>query len=118
MKSDPQYSATIVYNTFPWPTASEKQRQHIESLAQAILDVREMYPELNLAQMYSPETMPQALQEAHTALDLAVDKLYQSKPFADNEQRLQLLFTLYAELAVQNPDAQAEYVDEEEREND
>ena len=118
MKSDPQYSASIVYNTFPWPAANEKQRQHIESLAQTVLDVRETYPELTLAQMYSPETMPKPLQNAHTALDMAVDKLYQNKPFADDEQRLQLLFTLYAKLVAQAPGAQVDYADEEESEDD
>ena len=83
-----------------------------------MLDVRETYPELTLAQMYSPETMPQPLQDAHTALDTAVDRLYQNKPFADDEQRLQLLFTLYAKLVKQNPGVQADYADEEEGEDD
>ena len=118
LKSDYRYSRDLCYNTFPWPSATEKQQQHIESLAQTVLDVRETYPELTLAQMYSPETMPQPLQDAHTALDIAVDRLYQNKPFADDEQRLQLLFTLYAKLVKQNPGAQADYTDEEESEDD
>ena len=113
-----RYSATIVYNTFPWPSATEKQQQHIESLAQTVLDVRETYPELTLAQMYSPKTMPQQLQDAHTALDMAVDRLYQNKPFADDEQRLQLLFTLYAKLVKQHPSVQADYTVEQESEDD
>lgn len=113
-----RYSRDLCYNTFPWPATNEKQRQHIESLAQTVLDVRETYPELTLAQMYSPETMPEPLQDAHTALDMAVDKLYQNKPFADDEQRLQLLFTLYAKLVAQAPRAQADYADEEESEDD
>lgn len=117
LKSDYSYSPAA-YNTFPWPASNETQRQNIESLAQTVLDVREMYPELNLAQMYSPETMPQPLQDAHTALDIAVDRLYQNKPFADDEQRLQLLFTLYAKLVKQNPGVQADYADEEEGEDD
>ena len=118
LKSDYRYSRDLCYNTFPWPSATEKQQQHIESLAQTVLDVRETYPELTLAQMYSPETMPQPLQDAHTALDIAVDRLYQNKPFADDEQRLQLLFTLYAKLVKQNPGVQADYADEEEGEDD
>ena len=118
LKSDYRYSRDLCYNTFPWPSATEKQRQHIESLAQTVFDVRETYPELTLAQMYSPETMPQPLQDAHTALDMAVDRLYQNKPFADDEQRLQLLFTLYAKLVKQSPGTQADYADEEESEDD
>ncbi len=93
-----RYSASIVYNTFPWPETNEKQRRHIEELAQEVLDVREMYPEMTLAQLYNPETMPEDLQKAHTALDIAVDKLYQKKDFASDDERLQLLFGLYAKL--------------------
>ena len=47
-----------------------------------------------------------------------MDKLYQTKPFADDEQRLQLLFTLYAKLVAQAPGAQVDYMDEEESEDD
>ncbi|MFI3272047.1 MAG: DNA methyltransferase [Pseudomonadota bacterium] len=98
LKSDYRYSASIVYNTFPWPEATKTQEHTIEELAQEVLDIREMYPDMTLAQLYNPETMPKDLQEAHTTLDLAVDTLYQSKPFADDDARLQMLFARYAKL--------------------
>ncbi len=98
LKSDYRYSASIVYNTFPWPQASQKQQTEIESLAQNILDIRDYYPDMTLAQMYNPETMPEDLQKAHTALDVAVDALYRKKPFADDAERLQVLFKMYEEL--------------------
>lgn len=41
LKSDYRYSAKLVYNNFPWPTADEKQQETIEKLAQKILDARE-----------------------------------------------------------------------------
>ncbi len=41
MKSDYQYSATIVYNNYPWPEpVSEKQRAAVERAAQRVLAVR------------------------------------------------------------------------------
>ncbi len=111
-----RYSASIVYNTFPWPNATKQQEKAIEALAQAVLDTRERYPDMTLAQMYDPDTMPKPLQEAHAALDVSVDRLYQTKPFADDEQRLQLLFKLYAQLVAQKPAAEAG--EEEEDDND
>ena len=44
IKSDFQYSIGIVYNTFPWPDASNAQRTKIRTLAQAVLDARREFP--------------------------------------------------------------------------
>jgi len=45
MKSDYQYSNTIVYNNFPWPsTLTDPQKQAIENAAQAVLDTRTQFP--------------------------------------------------------------------------
>lgn len=43
MKSDYRYANSLVYNTFPWPKATEKQKQKIEKTAQAIIDARALY---------------------------------------------------------------------------
>ena len=41
MKSDYQYSVTIVYNNYPWPEApTAAQRSAVETAAQAVLDAR------------------------------------------------------------------------------
>jgi len=40
LKSDYRYSVGIVYNNFPWPDPSGKQKQAIEDVAQGILDAR------------------------------------------------------------------------------
>lgn len=40
LKSDYRYSNTIVYNNFPWPTATDADRAKIEATAEAILDAR------------------------------------------------------------------------------
>lgn len=98
LKSDYRYSKDIVYNTFPWPSVSDKQKERIEELAENVLMAREMYPEKTLAEMYDPDKMPVELREAHTALDIAVDSLYRAKPFENDEERLSLLFKLYEAL--------------------
>lgn len=71
-----QYSNTIVYNNFPWPTPSEAQKQKITETAQVILNIRNAYPNSTLADLYDPLTMPPELQKAHTANDKAVMQAY------------------------------------------
>jgi hypothetical protein len=76
LKSDYQYSKQIVYNNFPWPEATDKQKAEIEKLAQSILDARANYPDSSLADLYDQHSMPPELLKAHKALDKAVMKLY------------------------------------------
>lgn len=68
LKSDYSYSNTIVYNNFPWPVVTEKNREQIEKSAQEILKARTLYPNSNLAALYDPLTMPAELRRAHTAM--------------------------------------------------
>lgn len=98
LKSDYRYSATLVYNTFPWPDVSEPQRKAIEALAEEILLVREDYSGKTLAELYDPDKMPQPLLDAHKALDRAVEKLYRDRPFRDTSERLEHLFARYEKL--------------------
>jgi hypothetical protein len=100
MKSDYRYSASVVYNTFPWITPSDIQRAELESLAEGILFAREDHPGKTLAQLYNPESMPQDLLDAHQKLDRAVDKLYRSKPFSDASDRLACLIERYEEMTA------------------
>lgn len=76
MKSDYSYSKDIVYNNFPWPTVSLAQKTEIEKTAQSILDARALYPNLCLADLYDPLTMPTELRKAHQANDVTVMKAY------------------------------------------
>ncbi len=86
-----RYSATLCYNTFPFPRISEHQREELSELAQQILFQRETHSEKTLAELYAPDTMPVELTEAHHQLDLAVERCYRSKPFESVEH----LFNLY-----------------------
>ena len=101
LKSDFQYGIGLNYNTFPWPDATPAQRTKIETLAQAVLDARATHLTSSLADLYDPDTMPADLRRAHTALDLAVDKLYRPAPFASDRDRVEHLFGRYE--ALVNP---------------
>ncbi|HHF2927092.1 methyltransferase [Vibrio parahaemolyticus] len=100
LKSDYRYSASLVYNTFPWPEVTEKQKAEIEQFAEDVLFVREDFPGKTLAELYNPDTMPVELLKAHQQLDNAVDKLYRSKPFRDTSERLSFLLACYEELVA------------------
>ena len=100
LKSDYRYSASIVYNTFPWPDVTEDQRKEIENLAENVLFVREDFPGKTLAELYNPDTMPIELLESHQRLDCAVDRLYRSKPFKDASERLSFLLARYEEMIM------------------
>lgn len=65
-----------------------------------VLNIRNMYPDKTLAEMYDPDKMPEPLAEAHHNLDMAVDSLYRNTPFESDEERLQLLFKLYEKLVA------------------
>ena len=51
-----------------------------------------------VAKLYDPNKMPEALKEAHHQLDLAVERCYRSKPFTSDEERLAYLFGLYEKM--------------------
>lgn len=97
MKSDYQYSATIVYNNFVWPNSNDVQRALIESAAQTVLNVRERHYGQTLADLYDPDKMPSDLLEAHKALDRAVEEAYGVDFNGDEEKIVAYLFKLYAE---------------------
>jgi len=91
-----QYSASIVYNNYPWPeNPSEKQIKAIEIAAQTVLNSRAEFPKSSLADLYDPLTMPPALIKAHNELDKAVDLAYRSQPFTSEANRMEFLFELY-----------------------
>ncbi len=98
LKSDYQYSISIVFNNFPWPDPSEAQRKGIEAAAQAVLDTRTQFPGSTLADLYDPLTMPSALLKAHQKLDAAVDAAYGRKSFKTDAERVAFLFERYREL--------------------
>ena len=98
LKSDYRYSGTIVYNTFPFPNATDEQKKNIENLAEEILLARASNAGMTLAELYDPDKMPDDLKLAHSTLDNAVDKLYRPQGFANTEDRLAHLLARYEQL--------------------
>lgn len=98
LKTDYRYSATLCYNTFPFPKLTKEQKDELEKFAQNILNIRDENFDMTLGEMYNPETMPDELKEAHHQLDLAVERIYRPEPFTSDEERLEYLFKLYAKM--------------------
>ena len=104
LESRYRYSAGLVYNNFPWPNPTPKQRARVEEKARAVLAARE--PHLpprgmsTLADLYDPLTMPAALAKAHADLDQAVEKCYRPEPFQSDRERVEHLFRLYEQLTA------------------
>lgn len=90
-----RYSATLCYNTFPFPKISAEQKEELTALAREVLGVRAEHIEMTLGEMYNPETMPVDLRLAHQALDAAIERCYRPEPFLSDEERLEYLFKLY-----------------------
>lgn len=101
LKSDYRYSAGIVYNNFPWPTSTYKQRQIIEVAARGVLNARTLYQNESLAALYNPALMPPELVNAHSTLDTAVKKAYGGKGFASEAERVADLMERYQDLCVE-----------------
>lgn len=98
MKTDYRYSATLCYNTFPFPKLTTAEKEELEGLAQNILNIRDENFDITLGEMYNPKSMPEELREAHHQLDIAVEHIYRPEPFTSDEERLEHLFTLYAKM--------------------
>lgn len=98
LKTDLRYTATLCYNTFPFPQLTTAEKEELERLAQNILNIRDENFDMTLGEMYNPETMPEELREAHHQLDLAVERIYRPEPFTSDEERLEHLFKLYAKM--------------------
>ena len=89
-----QYSAGLVYNTFPVPSLSDEQKRILSDHSRAI--VRARAPGKTLAWLYNPETMPTDLLEAHKENDAYIEECVYGRKFKDDTQRLEHLFALYA----------------------
>ena len=99
LKSDYRYSVGVVYNTFPMPKMTERQKEAVAKKAQAVLDARAVHKNSNLADLYDRDLMLPNLRKAHSDLDRAVERLYRRTPFNSERERVEHLFTLYEQMA-------------------
>lgn len=93
-----RYTIGLCYNTFPFRRLTEKEKEDIENLVFKILDEREEDGR-NLAEMYMPNLMSSKLQHLHNILDEKIDRLYSSKKFNSDEERLSCLLSMYKDFS-------------------
>lgn len=98
LKSDFRYSVGLCWYSYPMPLLTTKQKEEIDRHVYNILEEREKHSEKTLAQMYDPDKMPEGLKEAHHHLDLSVERCYRSKPFTNDDERLEYLFKIYGQM--------------------
>ncbi|MBO5116616.1 MAG: methylase [Treponema sp.] len=116
LESRYRYSASIVYNNFPWVLpqnetsldvsnpcgnpflCTSEQARKIEKTAQAILDARAKYPESSLADLYDETFMPIELRKAHQANDRAVMEAYGFAKDMTESEIVAELFKMYEKL--------------------
>lgn len=97
-----QYSKNVIYNTFPFPILTQKQKEQINLHVFEVLEEREKHSGKTLAQLYDPDKMPKGLKEAHHQLDLAIERCYRLKPFESDIERLEYLFKEYEKMINKN----------------
>ncbi len=93
-----RYSASVVYNNFPWPKPTQIQRERIEATARQILEARALYPDCSLADLYDKATMPPELSFAHKRNDQAVLAAYGFSRNMDERTCVSELMKMYQAL--------------------
>ncbi|MBQ3367785.1 methylase [bacterium] len=98
LESRYRYSASLVYNNFPWCDPTDAQKAKIEQTAQAILDARAKYPDSSLANLYDETLMPPELRKAHKENDKAVMQAYGFNLKMGESEIVAELFKMYEKL--------------------
>lgn len=100
-----QYSNSLCYNTFPFPSITRAQKTELTQSALRIIEERSKHTEKTIAELYDPDNMPKGLKEAHYQNDIAVERCYRSNPFTTDEERLEYLFKLYEKMVDEEKSA-------------
>lgn len=101
MKSDPRYSNTLVYNTFPIPALTDKNKLDLTRSAEDILLARERHFPATIAELYAPDKMPADLRMVHERNDEVLERIYIGRRFKNDTERLEKLFDLYAKTTAE-----------------
>jgi hypothetical protein len=100
MRDHPSYLNTLVWNTFPLPSLSERRKAELEEHWWAIDEARkEAGFGRSLGDLYSPTTMPRAIRRAHEALDETMETIFGSRRYRSDADRIEHMLQLYARMA-------------------
>ncbi|MDC1213865.1 lactate dehydrogenase [Rhodospirillales bacterium] len=95
-----RYGATVVYNTFPIPPLTNKNRLDLAQCADNIILGRELHFPATIAELYDPENMPDNIRDAHDRNDEVLERIYIGRRFKNDTERLEKLFELYTKLTT------------------
>lgn len=99
LKSDPNFSNTLVWNNLPLLPLDSKLKEEIIAAGKGILEFRLSLPDASLADLYNPLGMNPALIKLHNSLDKLVDRAFGAqKALHSNGDREAVLFRAYAQL--------------------
>ena len=99
LKTDPRYSNTLGWNTFPVPAFTEKNKADLTRCAEDILLAREHHFPATIAELYDPDNMPDDLRAAHDRNDEVLERIYVGRRFKNDTERLEKLFDLYSRMS-------------------
>lgn len=98
------YSNQLVWNTFPLPDLSDYRKGELEEHWWEIHRCRkEAGVGMSLGELYDPKRMPSDLREAHEALDVTMERIFGSRKYRSDADRVEHLLQLY-EAAVSASD--------------
>ncbi|GAA2848910.1 hypothetical protein EDC40_101190 [Aminobacter aminovorans] len=101
LKEDPRYSNTLVWNTFPLPSLSERRKAELEEHWWAIDEARkEAGFGRSLGELYVPTKMPHALRRAHEELDETMEIIFGSRRYRSDADRIEHMLQLYERMAA------------------
>lgn len=100
MKSDPRYSNTLGWNTFPVPLLTDQNKADLTRCAEDILLAREVHFPATIADLYDPDAMPDNLRHAHERNDEVLERIYIGRRFKNDTERLEKLFELYTKMTA------------------
>jgi len=98
IKNDTRISGGITYNNFPFPNLNKGQQEILEEAATEVLNTREQFGKVSLADLYSEISMPKPLQAVHYKLDQAVLRILGINANATEPDILAALLMRYSEL--------------------
>ena len=102
LKSDPNFSNTLVWNNLPLPRVSAHDRERIAEAGRTLSKARLVTGETSLAAIYEQTPLNEALLEAHESLDQVVDEAFGCSNQMTQEEREILLINLYLDMTGQN----------------
>src|SRR5271157_910399 len=100
-----RYSNTLGWNTFPVPLLTAQNKADLTRCAENILLAREAHFPATIADLYEPDNMPENLRHAHEQNDEVLERIYISRRFRNDTERLEKLFEMYTKMTAAQPPA-------------